>query len=91
LRVTADNLSNLRLALMMPLLPNLAGLLQCFGVALCRSPLAAMLLVAYCRRKWHSALDWATYHRSEPLVVGFDGRDRVNSGPRIGAARLLIF
>ncbi len=34
---TADDLSNLRLALM-ALLPNLAGLVLCFGVALRRSP-----------------------------------------------------
>jgi len=37
LRATADDLSNLRLALM-ALLPNLAGLVLCFGVALRRSP-----------------------------------------------------
>jgi hypothetical protein len=37
LRATADDLSNLRLALM-ALMPNLAGLVLCFGVALRRSP-----------------------------------------------------
>jgi hypothetical protein len=39
LRATADDLSNLRLALM-ALLPNLAGLVLCFGIALRRSPSA---------------------------------------------------
>jgi hypothetical protein len=39
LRATADDLSNVRLALM-ALLPNLAGLVLCFGVALRRSPSA---------------------------------------------------
>jgi hypothetical protein len=38
---TADDLSNLRLALM-ALLPNLAGLVLCFGVALRRSPSSGM-------------------------------------------------
>jgi hypothetical protein len=37
LRATADDLSNLRLALM-ALMPNLAGLVLCFGVALRRGP-----------------------------------------------------
>jgi hypothetical protein len=40
LTATADDLSNLRLALM-ALLPNLAGLVLCFGVALRRSPSSA--------------------------------------------------
>jgi hypothetical protein len=40
LRATADDLSNLRLALM-ALLPNLAGLLLCFGVALRLGPRVA--------------------------------------------------
>ena len=41
LRVTADDLGNLRLALM-ALLPNLAGLILCFGVALRWSALPAV-------------------------------------------------